>query len=365
MPVLFSGWSFRPEIGVRDTVYTEKQGPQGQSTSIADPVNRWAVEGSFELRPPAVSKVFDKEWLGRKWKHVIEPRAVYSYVTGVNNFPSILRFDERDVLSNTNEVEYAVVNRLFAKRTTAQSSDCADEGIHSPIGQPVKKSRVPWEKEADDTCQEGPVVREVVSWELAQKYFLDQNFGNALVAGQRNVFTTTVDLTGIAFLTDPRRFSPLISRLRVQTTSHTDAEWDLDYDFKKGLINASTTLVNYHIGQITFGAGDAYMRTQGEANSSGVVTTAPHFNQFRLLLGYGGPNKRGLSVATNVGFDATLNFLQYASVQTAYNWDCCGVNIEYRRFALGSVRNENQFRFTFALANVGAFGNLRRQERLF
>jgi LPS-assembly protein len=52
-------------------------------------------------------------------------------------------------------------------------------------------------------------------------------------------------------------------------------------------------------------------------------------------------------------------------VQTAYNWNCCGMNVEYRRFALGSVRNENQYRFTFTLANIGALGNLRRQERLF
>jgi hypothetical protein len=66
-----------------------------------------------------------------------------------------------------------------------------------------------------------------------------------------------------------------------------------------------------------------------------------------------------------VGFDAQLNLVQYGSGQIAYNWDCCGVNIEYRRFSLASVRNENQFRFTFALANVGAFGNLRRTERLF
>jgi LPS-assembly protein len=29
------------------------------------------------------------------------------------------------------------------------------------------------------------------------------------------------------------------------------------------------------------------------------------------------------------------------------------------------VRNENQYRFSFVLANVGAFGNLRRAERLF
>jgi LPS-assembly protein len=41
------------------------------------------------------------------------------------------------------------------------------------------------------------------------------------------------------------------------------------------------------------------------------------------------------------------------------------MNVEYRRFALGSVRNENQFRFTFSLANISAIGNLKRQERLF
>jgi LPS-assembly protein len=89
------------------------------------------------------------------------------------------------------------------------------------------------------------------------------------------------------------------------------------------------------------------------------------FNQFRVLLGYGHPNKRGFSGATAFGFDANLGFLQYATVQTSYAWDCCGVSLEYRRFALGSVRNENQFRFSFNLANVGSFGNLRKQERLY
>jgi hypothetical protein len=29
------------------------------------------------------------------------------------------------------------------------------------------------------------------------------------------------------------------------------------------------------------------------------------------------------------------------------------------------VRNENQYRFSFTLANVGAFGNLKRLERLY
>jgi LPS-assembly protein len=39
--------------------------------------------------------------------------------------------------------------------------------------------------------------------------------------------------------------------------------------------------------------------------------------------------------------------------------------MEFRRYALGTVRRENQYRFSFNLANVGAFGNLKRQERLY
>jgi len=92
---------------------------------------------------------------------------------------------------------------------------------------------------------------------------------------------------------------------------------------------------------------------------------AGDFHQFRVLFGYGQLNKRGLSAASSFGFDANHGALQYATMQTSYNWDCCGLSLEYRRFALGSVRNENQYRFAFTLANVGAFGNLRRQERLY
>src|ERR1700722_12414187 len=167
---------------------------------------------------------------------------------------------------------------------------------------------------------------------------------------------------GIAFLTEAWRLSPLISRLKFQVTSRTEAEWDIDYDFKQSRINASTAFVNYRFGRYTIGGGDAYLLAP---SSTPTATGQQVFNQFRILLGYGQPNKRGFSGAANLGFDANLGVLQYATAQAAYNWDCCGLSVEYRRFALGSVRNENQFRFNFALANVGSFGNLRRQEKLF
>ncbi len=371
MPLLFKGWSLNPQLSLRDTYYTQRfLGSFGEAVALSDPVNRKALEGQVELRTPTLERVFDHEFLKRKWKHVIEPRLVYDYVTGVNNFNNILRFDERDILSNTNEVEYDVVNRIYSKRTSDTPGDCGTGGMPLlTMGGAIPQSRIPWQRArlpVTVPCKNVPETREVVTWELAQKYFLDPNFGGALIPGVRNVFTTTADLTGIAFLTSPRHLSPLISRLRINSSNRTDIEWDLDYDFKGGLVNASTVLANYHIGDFTFGAGDAYLREQGDTTmtTSGGVAT-PRFNQFRLAMGFGHLNKPGFSAAASVGFDATLNFLQYASVQTAYNWDCCGLSIEYRRFALGSVRNENQYRFIFSLANIGAFGNLRRQEKLF
>jgi LPS-assembly protein len=123
--------------------------------------------------------------------------------------------------------------------------------------------------------------------------------------------------------------------------------------------------VDYRLGRFTIGGGDAFLRLPEEATNTTTTPGPQMFNQFRLLLGYGATNKRGFSGAANIGFDADSDFLQYASAQTTYNWDCCGFSVEYRRFALGQVRNENQFRFTLSLANIGSFGNLGRRERLF
>ncbi len=57
--------------------------------------------------------------------------------------------------------------------------------------------------------------------------------------------------------------------------------------------------------------------------------------------------KRGFSAAGSVGFDADNGSLQFVSAQTTYNWDCCGVTMEYRSYTVANVRTENLFRFTF------------------
>ncbi|MBZ5574361.1 MAG: LPS assembly protein LptD, partial [Acidobacteriia bacterium] len=348
LPLQLRGWSFRPEFSMRDTSYTQELEtlPSGVRAAVSDTINRRSLGTSVEVRPPALDRVFGGEFLGRRWKHVIEPRVAYNYVTGVDNFANILRFDGRDILSDTNEVEYSVVNRLYAKRTS-EPVDCGEPGMPSLfIGGAPPHSPIPWERQgqqAEPPCDVVAGAHEVVTWELAQKYFLDPTFGGALVAGRSNVLTSAVDLTGIAFLNGPRHLSPLISRLRIQSSARTDIEWDLDYDFKLGHMSASTVLANFRIGRFSIGGGDAYLQVPPESPSPNLALSAQSFNQLRLLLGFGHTGKRGFSAATNVGFDADLGFLQYAAVQTTYNWDCCGLNLEFRRFALGSIRNENQY----------------------
>ncbi|HTT19453.1 MAG TPA: LPS assembly protein LptD [Candidatus Sulfotelmatobacter sp.] len=375
LPLQWRGWDLRPALSLRETYYSERfvNGiTEDQGT------NREALEGTVELRPPALERIFDRELFGRKWKHVIEPRIVYRYVTGVNDFANVLHFDERDILSDTHEVQYGLVTRLYSKRHPSSVQECETSMTGLAVGAAAPEQTVPWERSrsADNQrCIAAPDVKEVVSWELAQKYFLDPTFGGALITGQRNVLATTEELTGIAFLTEPRHLSPVVSRLRVATGTHTDTEWDLDYDFQLRRINASTLLLNYNAGQFTFGAGDAFLQipqttppsvTEGQCGSmEGTKQITCNFQQFRIALGYGGLARHGLSAATSFGVDAETGHLQFATAQTTYNWDCCGVTLEYRRYAIANVRNENLFRFTFSLANIASFGNLRRQERLY
>ena len=368
LPLVFRGWSLRPELTLHDTYYTEREPPSGAEVAVRDALNRSALETSVELRPPTLERVFDKEFLGRRWKHVIEPRAVYRYVTGVNNFPEIVKFDERDILTDTHEVEYGFVTRLYARRTSQKPEDCGNIMGALTVGGAAPESTIPWQHTnplAGRACQPGPQVREVVTWELAQKYFLDPTFGGALIPGQRNVFTTTADLTGIAFVTEPRHLSPLVSRLRVETSSRTDAEWDMDYDFQSDRVNASTLLANYHFGQVTIGGGDAILQMPGRTLILSSATEPARFNQFRAALGYGQATKRGFSAAGSFGFDSEARQLQFVSTQSIYNWDCCGLTLEYRSYSIANVRNENLFRFTFTLANIAGFGSLRRQEGLY
>jgi LPS-assembly protein len=360
MPLHLDGWTLRPEVGARETFYTESQIPssttpvQGNAT-----VNRSDLEASFELRPPALVRDFKAPALERLFgsdlRHTIEPALQYRFVAGVNNFSSIPRFDTVDIVSDTNEVEYSLTQRLFFKHL--HPKPCSSGELPAPVDGIINVPPTYTECGGDTS--------EWITWKLAAKYFFEPYFGGAVSPFRRNVLTTTLDLTGVAFLDGPRNTSPVISRFKVRTSEHMDLEWDADYDFKTKRLDANNVFADYRRDSVFASVGYSTLQALDATFTAELASQVTKYNLLRLLLGYGDPTKRGLSAGVNAGYDFIQNALQYGGIQSSYNWDCCGLSVEYRRLALGSVRNENQYSFNFTLAGVGAAGNLKHSERIF
>jgi LPS-assembly protein len=260
-----------------------------------------------------------KSFLGDKLKHVIEPRATYRYVTGIGtDFNRFIRFDENDLQSNTNEVEIALANRFYAKK--------------------------------------GNTVREVFTWEVAQKRYFDTTFGGALVSGQRNVFESTADLTGYAFLVGPRSTSPVVSTFRASPINGLSFQWQADYDPRMRAIVNSAMSVDYRWKKYVISGGN------NEVHNNPLLT--PYANQFRGRVGFGDTNHRGWNAAVDFIYDYRQQVLLYTTTQVTYNTDCCGLSVQYRRTNVG-IRDETLEYFSFSIANIGNFGNLKKQDRLF
>ncbi len=452
LPLHFGGWNVLGSVASRETFYSRsREAPYGAGAhpvELGQSLNRADLELKAEIRPPALERNFAvpaslQKFFGTELRHTIEPEVTYRDVRGVNDFLSVLRFDETDLVSDTNELEYGLTQHLYfrpkppsplhlppgcpaptASNPPAETSATAaapqsgsdasaegdvpgapDEGAdeHARLNPPQEAiPDVLTPSAADSTDANGIVVassdtpdaplrthshhaarcmpaavtaqQPLVSWRLAQRYFFDPTFGGAVITSRRNIFESTLSLSGIAFLTEPRNISPLISRLRVRTSGHTDAEWDFDYDTGATKFTSSNVYFDAHDGPVFGGVSYARLNAPGrfateviDTNSNASLVTSPvsDFSQLRLLLGYGVPSKTGLALGTNVGLDLNGGTVQYGAIQGSYNWNCCGLAVEYRKFNLGTVRNENAYRFNFTLANIGSAGNIRRTERLF
>lgn len=360
LPVHFAGWTVRPVAAVRDTFYGKSQNPAplGEVPSERDAtLNRKDVEVGAEVRPPALERDFTAPWLehllGGELRHAIEPAVRYRYARGIGNFNSVLRFDDTDVASDTNEVEYSLTQRLFLRHTKLHP--CKGDEALGP-----------------ETMCGGSTVN-WLTWQVAQKYFFDPGFGGAVTPGTRNVLDTTLDFTGVAFLTAPRNYSPVISRLHWRSSGNTDIEWDVDYDTKMGRLDASNLFAGFHLGDYTLSVGDAHLHTvttpseslpNAPVKAAAIAPPLTDFNQFRFHAIYGSPAKLGLSAGVSSGYDFTLNQWQYYGAQASYNWNCCGLSFELRHYSLGSVRDDTEKLYSFTLAGVGAAGSLKRAERV-
>jgi LPS-assembly protein len=315
-----------PSFGIRETHWGE-QFLDGRV--VGRNFNRHARDVAVEVVAPSLERIFQ----GRL-KHVIEPRAAFRHVSGVADFESLIRFDETELLSNTTEAELSLTNRFFLK---------------SPAG-----------------------VREIFGWQLWQKRYFDPDLGGAVKTGSINVAQTSATLTAYSFFDRPRRYSPIISVLRANPTPRFGMEWRADYDPFRGKVLNSGVSADVRTGPYFVSIGHARVSctpvvelTAGlPCQDPRVLKLSPPANQMRGIVGYGNESRRGWSAGFSAIYDFRTSTMQYSTTQVTYNTDCCGISFQYRRFSFGT-RNENQFRVAFAVANIGSFGTLKKQERLF
>lgn len=320
----FKGFSLTPSITFGATDYGKSYAANSGSDIVVSNSNIFRKDADFVLdfKPPSIEKVFvPPKWLhlGEKIKHVIEADATYEYLTGIDQFQKIIHFDSTDIVSNTNQLTVALTNRLYRK-------------------------------------DKNGVVSEFLTWRVEQARYFDPTFGGAIVAGQRNVVLASDLLTPFAFLDGPRNYSPVVSTLTAAPYSFLSLQWRTNYDpFVKKIVG-NTYNVSFRHGQ--FGA------SVGDTSITADPVLAPHANQLVFGGSYGGTNRKGWNAAALFDYNLLTNQRLFDFMQGSYNTNCCGFSVQLRRFNLG-IRNENQYLFSFSVANVGAFGSMQRQDRIF
>jgi LPS-assembly protein len=303
VPVLRSdAFEWNHQFGVRETMYTHSLQP----TLVSNALNRFSVDYETGFVGPRIERDFSS------FRHVIEPSIEYHYLTGANRYRQTIVVDDVDLITNTNEVEYALTNRFFTSR-------------------------------------------EIFSWRLAQQYFFDPTFGGAIIPGTRNVFAPLLELTGFAFADGKRRTSPLVSTMRISTSPNTSTDVQVDYDTQTHLFQSAGIIGGVNHGQ-TSGSVSYFF-----VHSSPIQVPS---NQLRGLVTFGNELKPGMSAAFSFSYDVQRSLFQSSVAQVGYNTDCYGLSFEFSQFDVGA-RKESRFRFAFSLKNIGSYGTLRPRERLF
>jgi LPS-assembly protein len=343
--------NFTATAGTRVTFYSNSL--NGMRQVVGRDVIRRYGEFEFDVRPVALAKNFYGQNDAFRFRHTIEPYLTYRYITGVDNFNKIIRFDYIDTVTDTNEIEYGLTNRIYTRRYNEAVSEEAQK----------------LQSEAPNSTQNPLSIQpyELFTVTVRGKYYFDKNFGNSLVPGFRNQIQSITSLTGFSFGGIPRRWSPvnIDATYRPQRTIFVNTRMDfgLNHD---GLRDISAT-VGYDTKLLKIFQTFYYTRA---------VTLIPSLQQYRNESGnepgtlrgsqwspsfFIGNRDKGWFGGTSLFFDfENRRFSKQSplisSVYTiGYTYDCCALAVQAYTFNVGA-RQENRFVFSFRLNGIGSFG---------
>jgi len=124
---------------------------------IPNDITRHYAEFEVDVRPPAFERTYTNEDGSARFKHLIESYLTYRLLGGIGSeFNRIIRFDDNDAVADTNEFEYAIVNRFFTKQYPSELMRKRSKGRKIPSnmkpvqpGQPGKDPQNETPKAAD------------------------------------------------------------------------------------------------------------------------------------------------------------------------------------------------------------------------
>ncbi len=351
MPFHFAGMSVTATAGARTTYYSNSFDPNRLVTG--KDLLRTYAQFELDLKPVALARNFYKSNGDFRFRHVIEPYMTYRLTKGVSNFDKVIRFDYEDTFTDTNEVEYGVVNRFFTRHYTEAVTDEAR----------ARRRENPKPDEKPLSIQ----PYEILTVTVRGKYFFDPYFGGALDPGRRNEIASITDLTSFTFGGVPRRWSPLNFDMtyRPRKTIFVSTRFDLGVQ-RDGLRDISLT-VGYDTKLVKVFQTFYYTRA---------VTLIPSLQQFNNPFGkepgtlrgsqwspsfFLGNRDRGWFFGSSLFFDfenkrsTKTSPLISATGTIGYAFDCCSVAFQSYNVNVG-VRRENRYVFSFKLNGIGAFG---------
>jgi LPS-assembly protein len=337
--------------GFRATYYSDSL--DGLRRVVGQNILRSYGEFQLDIQPVALAKNFYRANNSFRFRHVIEPYLVYRFRTGVNNFNRIIRFDYTDTISDTNEVEWGITNRIFTRKYTEAVTEEAKELL----------SKQPSDEKNPLSIQ----PYELFTFTVRQKHFFDPYFGGALVPGKRNQITPITQLTAFTFGGIPRRWSPLNvdATYRPRKTIFVNIRSDIGVQ-GDGLRDVSAT-IGYDTRLFKLFQTFYYTRA---------VDLIPSLQQFNNAFGkeagtlrgsqwnpsfFIGDRNKGWYGGASLFFDfqnrrATQTTPLISSLATVgYAYDCCAVTFQAYTFNVG-IRRENKYVFSFRLNGIGTFG---------
>lgn len=340
---------------VRATYYSDSFNDMRQVVG-ADILRKYG-EFEFDVRPVALAKNYYGKNDAFRFRHVIETYATYRYVNGVNNFHRIIRFDSLDTITDTNELEFGVINRIYTRKYS--------EAVTGEAQQRLREAATGGSAEDDKAGSVQPY--EIFNLTVRGKYFFDKTFGSALIPGQRNQIQPITALSFYTFGGVPRRFSPLAIDMTYRPQRTIFVNTRADVSMNGDALRAISATVGYDTRLLKFFQTFYYTRAidlvpslAQYANEAGKEPGTLRGSQWSPSVFIGDRNK-GLYGGASVFFDfenrrATGLSSRISSLYTlGYAGKCCGVALQYYTFNVGA-RNENRIVFSFRLNGIGAFG---------